>query len=44
MDGRLFEKLSPPYQMHAAITSRIKIMSNLDISERRLPQDGISTP
>ncbi|MHC4414860.1 MAG: GspE/PulE family protein [Planctomycetota bacterium] len=40
VDGRLFEKLSPPHQMHAAITSRIKIMSNLDISERRLPQDG----
>ena len=40
VDGRLYEKISPPYQMHAAITSRIKIMSNLDISERRLPQDG----
>lgn len=40
VDGRLFEKLSPPYQMGPAITSRIKIMSNLDISERRLPQDG----
>ncbi|MHC5022338.1 MAG: GspE/PulE family protein [Planctomycetota bacterium] len=40
VDGRLYEKLSPPYQMHAAITSRIKIMSNLDISERRVPQDG----
>jgi type IV pilus assembly protein PilB len=40
VDGRLFEKLSPPYQMHPAITSRIKIMSNLDISERRVPQDG----
>ena len=40
IDGRLFEKLSPPYQMHPAITSRIKIMSNLDISERRVPQDG----
>jgi type IV pilus assembly protein PilB len=40
VDGRLFEKLSPPHQMHAAITSRIKIMSNLDISERRMPQDG----
>jgi type IV pilus assembly protein PilB len=40
VDGRLFEKLLPPYQMHAAITSRIKIMSHLDISERRLPQDG----
>ncbi len=40
VDGKLYEKLAPPYQMHAAITSRIKIMSNLDISERRLPQDG----
>jgi type IV pilus assembly protein PilB len=40
VDGRLFEKLSPPHQMHPAITSRIKIMSNLDISERRVPQDG----
>ncbi|HVP72797.1 MAG TPA: ATPase, T2SS/T4P/T4SS family [Phycisphaerales bacterium] len=40
VDGRLFEKLSPPYQMHPAIVSRIKIMSNLDISERRVPQDG----
>ncbi|MDG1899986.1 MAG: ATPase, T2SS/T4P/T4SS family [Phycisphaerales bacterium] len=40
VDGRLFEKISPPYRMHAAISSRIKIMSNLDISERRIPQDG----
>jgi type IV pilus assembly protein PilB len=40
VDGRLFEALNPPYQMHAALTSRIKIMSNLDISERRVPQDG----
>ncbi|UCD74993.1 MAG: Flp pilus assembly complex ATPase component TadA [Phycisphaerales bacterium] len=40
VDGRLFEKLTPPHQMHPAITSRIKIMSNLDISERRVPQDG----
>lgn len=40
IDGKLFEKLRPPYKMHAAITSRIKIMSNLDISERRIPQDG----
>lgn len=40
VDGRLFEKASPPYKMHAAITSRVKIMSNLDISERRIPQDG----
>jgi type IV pilus assembly protein PilB len=40
IDGKLYQRLSPPYKMHAAITSRIKIMSNLDISERRLPQDG----
>ncbi|MBG83302.1 MAG: ATPase [Phycisphaerae bacterium] len=40
VDGRLYEKLSPPYKMHAAIASRVKIMSNLDISERRIPQDG----
>ena len=40
VDGRLYERLAPPYRMHAALTSRIKIMSNLDISERRLPQDG----
>src|SRR5215208_1423054 len=40
IDGRLTEKLRPPFQMHAAVTSRIKIMAGLDISERRLPQDG----
>jgi type IV pilus assembly protein PilB len=40
IDGRLAEKLRPPYQMHAAITSRVKIMAGMDISERRLPQDG----
>lgn len=40
VDGRLWEKLAPPHRMHPAITSRIKIMSNLDIAERRLPQDG----
>lgn len=40
VDGRLFEKLCPPHQMHPAIISRIKIMASLDISERRLPQDG----
>ncbi len=40
VDGRLWEKIAPPYRMHAAITSRIKIMSNLDIAERRIPQDG----
>jgi type IV pilus assembly protein PilB len=40
IDGILFEALSPPVGMHAALVSRIKIMANLDISERRLPQDG----
>src|SRR3982750_290306 len=40
VDGRLTEKLRPPYQMAAAVASRIKIMAGLDISERRLPQDG----
>jgi len=40
VDGRLFEKIAPPYQMHPAMTSRIKIMASLDISERRIPQDG----
>ncbi len=40
VDGRLYEKMSPPHQMHAAIVSRIKIMSELDIAQRRLPQDG----
>ncbi|MBN1764703.1 MAG: Flp pilus assembly complex ATPase component TadA [Sedimentisphaerales bacterium] len=40
IDGILFELMSPPHHMHAAIVSRIKIMANLDIAERRLPQDG----
>jgi type IV pilus assembly protein PilB len=40
IDGRLIEKLRPPHQMHAAVTSRVKIMAGMDISERRLPQDG----
>ena len=40
IDGILFEMMAPPRKMHAALTSRIKIMANLDIAERRLPQDG----
>ena len=40
VDGALYEKLRPPQAMLPAIASRIKIMANLDISERRLPQDG----
>lgn len=40
LDGELQEVMAPPMKLKAALTSRIKIMSNLDISERRLPQDG----
>lgn len=40
IDGVLFKMMQSPSKMHPAIISRIKIMSNLDISERRLPQDG----
>ena len=40
VDGVLFESMNPPPQMTAAITSRLKIMADLDISERRVPQDG----
>jgi len=40
IDGHLHERLRPPHMMHAAVSSRIKIMAGLDIAERRLPQDG----
>lgn len=40
IDGILFESMNPPPGMAAAITSRLKIMADLDISERRVPQDG----
>src|SRR5205809_4205266 len=40
IDGVLHEMLAPPKRLEAAITSRIKIMSNLDIAEPRLPKDG----
>lgn len=40
IDGVLQDIMSIPRQLHAAIVSRIKIMSDLDIAERRLPQDG----
>jgi type IV pilus assembly protein PilB len=40
IDGVLFETMQSPLKMHPAVVSRIKIMANLDISERRLPQDG----
>ncbi len=40
IDGELYEVLNPPASMGAALTSRIKIMANLAIDERRMPQDG----
>jgi type IV pilus assembly protein PilB len=40
IDGALQEVMKPPYKMKAAITSRIKILSDLNIAERRIPQDG----
>jgi type IV pilus assembly protein PilB len=39
-DGILYEMVPPPRHLSMAISSRIKVMSNLDIAERRLPQDG----
>jgi len=43
VDGRLYEKIEPPHHMLASLVSRIKIMASLDISERRIPQDGAIT-
>src|SRR5213594_2028336 len=40
IDGVLYEIMHPPMKLKDAITSRIKIMAKLDISEKRLPQDG----
>jgi type IV pilus assembly protein PilB len=40
IDGVLYEVMKPPIKLKHAITSRLKIMSSLDIAERRLPQDG----
>ncbi|MFH0775662.1 MAG: ATPase, T2SS/T4P/T4SS family [bacterium] len=40
IDGVLYEVATPPKQMHHPIISRLKIMSEMDIAERRLPQDG----
>ncbi len=40
IDGVLYEVMKPPMKLKNAITSRIKIMSEMDIAERRLPQDG----
>ena len=40
IDGILYEVMKPPMKLKAAITSRLKIMAEMDIAERRLPQDG----
>jgi type IV pilus assembly protein PilB len=40
MDGALMDMPPPPKNLQVALTSRIKVMSSLDIAERRLPQDG----
>jgi type IV pilus assembly protein PilB len=40
IDGVLYEMLPPPKEIAVALASRIKVMSNLDIAERRMPQDG----
>jgi len=40
IDGVLYDVMQPPTRLKAAITSRVKIMAQLDIAERRLPQDG----
>ncbi|MEQ8659778.1 MAG: ATPase, T2SS/T4P/T4SS family [Gammaproteobacteria bacterium] len=40
IDGMLYEGMASPMDVHAAVVSRLKVMANLDITERRLPQDG----
>lgn len=40
IDGVLHEMLQPPHRLHASLVSRIKVMANMDIAERRIPQDG----
>jgi type IV pilus assembly protein PilB len=40
VDGALYEMTPPPRHLSLPVTSRIKVMANLDIAERRLPQDG----
>lgn len=40
IDGVLYEVMTPRVELHPALISRLKVMANLDIAERRLPQDG----
>ncbi|MBI4244691.1 MAG: type II secretion system ATPase GspE [Planctomycetes bacterium] len=43
IDGMLYDMINPPKKLQEAIISRIKVMANMDIAERRLPQDGRCT-
>lgn len=43
IDGVLHEVMHPPRHLHHSLVSRIKVMSNMDIAERRIPQDGRAT-
>ncbi|MBC9784956.1 Flp pilus assembly complex ATPase component TadA [Heliobacterium chlorum] len=40
MDGVLHEMMQPPLRLHGALVSRIKVMANMDIADKRIPQDG----
>ncbi len=40
IDGVLYTLMQPPIEIHPALVSRLKVMANLDIAERRMPQDG----
>src|SRR3989442_14042658 len=40
LDGILFDQEAPPRRLQAAVTSRIKLMAEMNIAERRLPPDG----
>jgi general secretion pathway protein E len=40
VDGILYDKLSPPKRIQSALISRVKVMANMNIAEKRLPQDG----
>jgi type IV pilus assembly protein PilB len=40
IDGELYEMMTPPYRLKSSMISRLKIMADLDIAERRIPQDG----
>ncbi len=40
IDGVLYEAMTPKIELHPALVSRLKVMANMDIAERRMPQDG----